>query len=265
MPKVRATSHGPGALKVRRRRCQAPCPAAAVWATGSAGTLRHNHAAMASDTAANSHHQAPQPHTGMNSGPASKASAVPVGMYAPHTPSMPGSCAGSTRRRIKAGAGKATSKKPRPSMARSTSNAAVEVANAPKPLASASRHRPRTMLRLRPMPSAHKPMNTARLKPASCTMDKRKPDCSSVRPSSACSAGKAGGSLPTCKAATPPAKTTSQAVRCWGGVVMLQSLRSPVREQGLAPTKTAQLAHSSLRPVRRSCSRKAKRSVMPAM
>jgi hypothetical protein len=149
----------------------------------------------------------------MNNGPTSSANAVPVGMYAPHTPSMPGSCAGGTRRRIKAGAGKATNKKPRPSMARSASNAVTEVANAPKPLASASRHRPRTMLRRRPMPSASRPMNTARLMPASCTMDKRKPDCTSVRPSSACSAGKAGGSLPTCKAATPPASTTIQAAR----------------------------------------------------
>ena len=78
---------------------------------------------MASDTPANKPHQALHPQAGMNSGPTNKASAVPVGMYAPHTPSMPGSWEGSTRRRIKAGAGKATSKKPMPSMARSNSNA----------------------------------------------------------------------------------------------------------------------------------------------
>ena len=171
---------------------------------------------MASDTIANKPHQAFQPQAGMNSGPANRASAVPVGIYAPHTPSMPGSWATGTRRRIKAGAGTAPSKVPKPSMARSASKAVTEVVNAPKPLASASRHKPRTMLRRRPMPSAHKPMNTARLMPASCTMDKRKPDCTSVRPSSACSAGKAGGSLPTCKAATPPARTTIQAAR-WAG------------------------------------------------
>ena len=213
MPKVSATSQGPGALRVRCRRVQAPSPAMPAARGGSAGTARASHSAIANDTPANSHHHAPHPQTGMNNGPSSKASAVPVGMYAPHTPSMPGNCAGGTRRRIKAGAGKATSKKPKPSMARKTSSAVTEVAKPPPPLARASRHRPRTMLRFKPMPSASKPMNTARLSPASCTMDSRKPDCTRVRPSSVCKAGKAGGSLPTCRAATPPAATTSQATR----------------------------------------------------
>ena len=123
---------------------------------------------------------------------------------------MPLSFSAGTKRLINAGAGKATHKKPKPSIARNTSKAVTEVANPPKALANANKQSPRSMVRLSPATSAQSPMNTATLKPASCTMDNKNPACTRLKPSSACKAGKAGGNLPTCMAATPPAKTTSQ-------------------------------------------------------
>ena len=80
--------------------------------------------------------------------------------------------------------------------------------------------------------------------PASCTSDSRKPACTRPRPSASRSTGKAGGSLPTWRAAaTPPSDD--------------QPGRDASRVTGLTAAPGG--------PVSRSCSRTAKRSVMPAM
>jgi hypothetical protein len=126
---------------------------------------------------------------------------------------MPGRRSGATKRRIKAGADSTVSKKPRPSSARKPSSIQAELARPPSTLASAKMLRPATMLRLRPALSAARPTKIASSMPAICTMDSKKPDCTKLMPKSACSAGKAGGSLPRCKAATMPPNTTKAAAR----------------------------------------------------
>src|SRR3982750_426253 len=82
---------------------------------------------------------------------------------------------------------------------------------APKALADASTQRPATMLRLSPTRCTASPVTRPSVMPASCTRDSRKPACSSETPSTWPSTGKAGGSLPTCRAATTPAAITHQA------------------------------------------------------
>ena len=121
--------------------------------------------------------------------------------------------AAGSRRRNCAGPDSATSMKPSPSTARSTSSGVAVRAPAPAALAAASSPSPINMLRRRPMRSTTSPSSSPIDMPASCTIDSRKPACSSDRFSVACSAAMAGGSLPTWAAAPMPATTTIQAAR----------------------------------------------------
>ena len=120
------------------------------------------------------------------------------------------SCAADTQRRIKAGAGMTTHRKPKPSTARNTSKASMPVAKPPKALASVSKPKPANTLRRKPTLSTLKPTAKPSVMPASCTIESKKPACTKLKDKAACSTGKAGGILPTCKAAHTPASTTTQ-------------------------------------------------------
>ena len=75
-------------------------------------------------------------------------------------------------------------------------------------LDSAISIRPVNMLRRRPHLSAPSPTTKPSTMPATCTVESKKPACTSDTPNSCCSTGTAGGSLPTCSEALTPASTT---------------------------------------------------------
>ena len=97
-------------------------------------------------------------------------------------------------------------------------------ASAPAPVPATRRAGSRSLRRhaaastaLRPGPGRRgrwrSPAATPTAMPASCTRDSRKPACTSVRPSASRSTGIAGGSLPTCSAATTPARSRAAPAR----------------------------------------------------
>lgn len=101
----------------------------------------------------------------------------------------------------------ATSKKPRPSKARSASSQVKSVAAAPTMLDSAIIISPVSRLRRSPHLSAPRPTTKPSTMPATWTVESKNPACTKDMPSCCCSRGTAGGSLPTCSEALTPAAT----------------------------------------------------------
>ena len=91
-------------------------------------------------------------------------------------------CCSLTNLRISPGAGKVTHKKPTPSRARQTIRLKTLSAVAPMTLAKPKTKRPANMLRFKPKPSADKPTASAKVMPANCTKESKKPDCIKLKP-----------------------------------------------------------------------------------
>src|SRR3954468_11685636 len=106
--KVIAASQGPGRDKVVRRRADQLGTPDRMRVAPSAGTALAITPAMVADNAAMHHHQLRQPKCSIHSGPASRPSAAPRGMYVPQRPSIQLIRRGATTPRSSAGPGSTT-------------------------------------------------------------------------------------------------------------------------------------------------------------
>ena len=120
------------------------------------------------------------------------------------------SCCAVTVRRINAGAGITTNKNPTPSSVRNHNILDAVDTKPPQVLANANKAKPINMLRRKPMPSAARPTANPKVIPAICKAESKKLACTKLISKVACKTGRAGGNLPTCKAAQTPANTITQ-------------------------------------------------------
>ena len=225
----------PATAPARSVRAMRPAPPDVFGARRSAasGTAAHSSNAMPSERTASSHHHPCQPLRAMKAGRA----AVPRRFRRACT--RPTVRASRSVGRAPPGAGSGRRRKRRQQEPHALEPPQRQQCfggrhHAPA-LASERMTSPSTMVRRGPSESAAAPMARPSVMPATCTSDRRKPACTRPMCSASRSTGRAGGSLPMCRAALMPASTTITA--------------------RFGPPHAA--AVSRRRPVSRSCSRRA--------
>ncbi len=145
-----------------------------------------------------------------NSGPATMASAIPLGMKQLHSEKALSRAAPVVRRSRIAGPATMMSRNPSPSSSREISSSANDGAAAPATPATAVTPSPNSRARRSPTAATTAPAAAPPSKPSTANMPVSQPAPARSTPRSACSNGVAMAALPKCRAATTPQPSTTQ-------------------------------------------------------